>query len=191
MIEDSIREKLLCFLRNEIHNFKTEHIGILYFDLDNIDIRIQRYSVYKREVEEIEQVVEPKYFWQKIKTEKVKTSNKVFAYYKADVYLFGYKYELAKEEYEELIKLRDNRLKKELIDKLCKNQNNKHMTKNQILWEIYQKEDCSQTEFAKKVGMNRTTNISLWLSDQKDISFEKLEDIANRLNYKLNVSYTK
>jgi hypothetical protein len=39
--------------------------------------------------------------------------------------------------------------------------------------------------------MKRTTNISLWLSDQKDISFEKLEDIANRLNYKLNVSYTK
>jgi transcriptional regulator with XRE-family HTH domain len=63
------------------------------------------------------------------------------------------------------------------------------MTKNQILWEIYQKENCSQTEFAKKVGMNRTTNISLWLSDQKDISFEKLEDIANRLNYKLNINY--
>jgi len=56
------------------------------------------------------------------------------------------------------------------------------MTKNQILWEIYQKEDCSQTEFAKKVGMKRTTNISLWLSDQKDISFEKLEDIANNIS---------
>lgn len=63
------------------------------------------------------------------------------------------------------------------------------MTKNQILWELFQNEDCSQTDFAKKVGMKRTTNISLWLSDQKDISFEKLEDIANKLNYKLKVSY--
>lgn len=63
------------------------------------------------------------------------------------------------------------------------------MTTNEILWEIYQKEDCSQTEFARKVKMKRTTNISLWLSDQKDISYEKLEDIANKLGYKLSLRY--
>jgi len=62
------------------------------------------------------------------------------------------------------------------------------MTKNKILWEIFLKEDCSQIQFAQKVGMKRTANISMWLSNQKDISFEKLEDIANRLGYKLSVN---
>jgi len=62
------------------------------------------------------------------------------------------------------------------------------MTTNQILWEIYQKEDCSQTEFAKKVKLKRTANLSMWLSNQNKLSFEKLEDIADRLGYKLSVS---
>lgn len=49
--------------------------------------------------------------------------------------------------------------------------------KNETLWKIFRDQGITQTEFAKKVKMNRTTNISLWLSDYKDISFEKLENI--------------
>lgn len=63
------------------------------------------------------------------------------------------------------------------------------MTTNEILWEIFLKEDCSQTEFAKRVGLKRTANLSMWLSTQNILSFEKLEDITDRLGYKLNVSY--
>lgn len=63
------------------------------------------------------------------------------------------------------------------------------MTTNEILWKIYQEQDCSQTDFAKKVKMKRTDNISRWLSNDKILSFEKLKSITDELGYKLNLSY--
>jgi len=63
--------------------------------------------------------------------------------------------------------------------------------KNEALWKIFRDQGITQTEFAKKVKMNRTTNISLWLSGQQDISFEKLENIAEHLGYKLNINLEK
>lgn len=62
------------------------------------------------------------------------------------------------------------------------------MSTNDILKEIFENEDCSQKEFATKVKMNRTSNISLWLSDTIPISFEKLEEICGHLGYKLEIT---
>ena len=62
---------------------------------------------------------------------------------------------------------------------------------NEILQEMFFEEDCSQREFADKVKLKRTSNLSMWLSDSIPISFEKLEEIAGHLGYKLEITLKK
>ena len=38
------------------------------------------------------------------------------------------------------------------------------MKKNDILWQVFKESGLTQRAFATKVGMDRPTNISLWLS---------------------------
>lgn len=63
--------------------------------------------------------------------------------------------------------------------------------RNEILWTVFREQDLTQREFAKRVGMKRANNISLWLSDQQDISFRKLEYIVGVFGYKLDVKLEK
>jgi len=63
--------------------------------------------------------------------------------------------------------------------------------RNEILWTVFREQDLTQREFAKRVGMARANNISLWLSGQQDISFRKLEHIVGVFGYKLNVKLEK
>lgn len=63
--------------------------------------------------------------------------------------------------------------------------------KNEILWHIFREQDTTQKEFATKVGMAKTNNIGKWLSGQQEISYKKLEHIADCFGYKLNVTLEK
>jgi transcriptional regulator with XRE-family HTH domain len=66
------------------------------------------------------------------------------------------------------------------------------MTTNEILWKIYQNQNCSQTEFCKKIGYKtHTSNMSQWLNGRLFISYEKLEKICEAFNYKLIINYEK
>ena len=114
MKEDiEIREKLLCVLRSEIHNFKINSrngIWRTYYQLE--DIIISPETVCK------EVKIKPKYFWQK---EKVRY---LVDYTTWDITFKNYVYRLTKEEYEELTELREEKLKEQVLkelDKLCKN----------------------------------------------------------------------
>ena len=59
---------------------------------------------------------------------------------------------------------------------------------NEILWQIYQEQDCSRTEFCKMLGYKRSySNISQWLNGDKDLSLDQLEKFCNKLNIKLRI----
>ena len=107
-----IREKLLCVLRNEIHNFKRNTCNESWYTYYQLgDITISPETVFK------EVKIKTKYFWQKEKTICL------IDYKTWDVSFSNYIYRLTKEEYEELTKLREERLREQAIkdlDKLCK-----------------------------------------------------------------------
>ena len=65
------------------------------------------------------------------------------------------------------------------------------MKKNDILWQVFKESGLTQRAFATKVGMDRPTNISLWLSGHQEISYKKLEHIAEYFGYELNVELIK
>ena len=65
------------------------------------------------------------------------------------------------------------------------------MKKNDILWQVFKESGLTQRAFATKVGMDRPTNISLWLSGHQEISFKKLEQIVKCFNYELDVELIK
>lgn len=57
---------------------------------------------------------------------------------------------------------------------------------NQILWDLYQSYNCSQTEFCKMLGYKtHTTNMSQWLNGKLDLSFDQLEKFCEKLGKKL------
>ena len=123
-MEDLMREKLLCVLRNEIHNFQKVHSGTLFIKDGDIDIRIYSANVYKNEIRESQKIIKPKYFWQKEKTIETVENISVIDYWTWDVSYNGYTFRLNKEEYEELSKLRGEKLKEKALkdlEKLCKN----------------------------------------------------------------------
>jgi transcriptional regulator with XRE-family HTH domain len=62
------------------------------------------------------------------------------------------------------------------------------MKTNEILRIIFEDQDCTITEFAKRVKMKRTSSISLWLNDENPLSFEKLQEMCEFLNYKLKIT---
>ena len=65
------------------------------------------------------------------------------------------------------------------------------MKKNDILWQVFKESGLTQRAFATKVGMDRPTNISLWLSGNQEISFKKLDQIVKCFGYELNVELIK
>jgi hypothetical protein len=59
---------------------------------------------------------------------------------------------------------------------------------NQILWDIFQKSDCTQTEFCIKLGYKgHTPNMSQWLSGNMCLSLDKLNEFCEKLNLTLKI----
>lgn len=59
---------------------------------------------------------------------------------------------------------------------------------NQILWNIFQNANCSQTDFCKMLGYKKhTPNMSQWLSGNLDLSLDKLKEFCDKLNLKLKI----
>lgn len=59
---------------------------------------------------------------------------------------------------------------------------------NELLWKIYQAQNCTQTEFCKRLGYKSSqSNMSQWLNGQKDLSLNKLVKFCNKLNIKLKI----
>jgi DNA-binding Xre family transcriptional regulator len=56
---------------------------------------------------------------------------------------------------------------------------------NQILWELYIQEDCSRTDFCKKLGMKGYSNMSCWLNDKHELSIDQLNKICKKLGKEL------
>lgn len=59
---------------------------------------------------------------------------------------------------------------------------------NEILWKMFQDNDCTKTDFCKKLGYNcGTSNMSKWLSNKDELSLNKLKEFCDRLGYKLKI----
>lgn len=58
---------------------------------------------------------------------------------------------------------------------------------NEILWKLYQEENTTRTAFCQKLGMKGSSNMSLWLNGQKDLSITKLDKICTKLGRKLTI----
>jgi transcriptional regulator with XRE-family HTH domain len=59
---------------------------------------------------------------------------------------------------------------------------------NQILWNMFQKSNCTQTEFCIKLGYKKhTPNMSQWLSGNIDLSLDKLKEFCDKLNFTLKI----
>ncbi len=57
---------------------------------------------------------------------------------------------------------------------------------NQILWELFQNYNCSQTDFCIMLGYKtHTSNMTQWLSGRLDLSLDQLEKFCNKLNKEL------
>lgn len=63
------------------------------------------------------------------------------------------------------------------------------MWTNRIFKKVFESFECTQIEFAKKIQMNKTTNISLWLRSEQDLSPSKLFKILDALdiNYEVKI----
>ncbi len=57
---------------------------------------------------------------------------------------------------------------------------------NQILWDLFQSYNCSQTDFCIMLGYKaHTPNMTQWLSGRLDLSLDQLEKFCNKLNKEL------
>lgn len=119
MEDKEIREKLLCVLKNNIQDFKTHNSFLLTLkSSDNIWAR--RISVNKDASFEKEVIYKPKYFWQKPKVKMETFSKYTLDYYTLDISYGDYTTRLTKEEYEELMKIREEKIKEKQLEELTK-----------------------------------------------------------------------
>lgn len=57
---------------------------------------------------------------------------------------------------------------------------------NQILWDLFQSYNCSQTAFCIMLGYKtHTSNMTQWLNGKLDLSLNQLEKFCNKLNKEL------
>ena len=128
MENNEIREKLLCVLRNHIQDFKKYGYDSFLLSLKSIDdIWVRRISVNKDASFEKEVIYKPKYFWQKPKVKMERFSKHTLDYYTLEVSYWDYKTKLTKEEYEELMKIREEKIKEKQLkelEKLCNKEQN-------------------------------------------------------------------
>ena len=125
MENNEIREKLLCVLRNHIQDFKKYGYDSFLLSLKSIDnIWARRISVDKDASFEKEVIYKPKYFWQKPKVKMEIFSKYTLDYYTLKISYGDYTTRLTKEEYEELMQIREEKIKEKQLEELTKLCNN-------------------------------------------------------------------
>lgn len=115
MEDKEIREKLLSVIRNNIQDFVFKHYERSYYsDYSFNGILLSPTTVDKKIIISIP----PKYFWQKTKQkERWRQDYSTF-----NVSYGEFRTQLTKEEYEEIIQIREEKLKKKQLkelEKLC------------------------------------------------------------------------
>lgn len=113
MENEEIREKLLYVLRNHIQDFEKlveDNSFYTYYKLGNT--YLSPTAVFKNVVKK------PKYFWQKERAERI------LDYRTLEINLEGYTTKLTKEEYEEIMQIRKEKIKQKQLEELTKLCNN-------------------------------------------------------------------
>ena len=113
MENEELREKLLCVLRDNIQDFERiveNNSFYTYYKLGNI--HLFPIAVFKNVVKK------PKYFWQKERTESI------LDYRTLEINFEGHTTKLTKEEYEEIMKIREEKIKEKQLEELTKLCNN-------------------------------------------------------------------
>ena len=60
-------------------------------------------------------------------------------------------------------------------------------TTNETLFKWFLKENCTQVEFAYRIESDKNS-LSDWLKNKNQLRFDKLEQIANKLNKKIKIT---
>ena len=127
-----IKEKLLCALKSQADKIKDRsyrgcggYRTITYLKVDeNSSIYLNRIDIYdKKPIKEV-YTIKSKYFWQKNKTEEKEFIDYTIISYKGEIEFGGEKFEITKEEYDEIVDLRKKKIKEiqiKQLDDLCKN----------------------------------------------------------------------
>ena len=116
MEDKELREKLLCAIKSNISDFERSHTSYsLYFN---------SIYLYFETIEKVnELIISPKYFWQK---EKI-LHHRVEDYNTFIVEYGSFRTTLTKEEYEEIIQIRQEKVKEKQLkelEKLCNKEQN-------------------------------------------------------------------
>ena len=123
MENEELREKLLCVLRNNIQDFEDYRhkcsSGLAYYSITPI-IYLHYINVYKYTKKKREVVIKPKYFWQKEKTGTLEYTDTEFDYTTAYVDYGEFRITLTKEEYEEIMQIRQEKIKQKQLEELTK-----------------------------------------------------------------------
>ena len=130
-----LRERLICALKSNIEDIKElkerfENDArffweLFYLDKADIRIKILKRPVYKKEIVEKTYTVKRKYFWQKDKIKIESTEERNLDYIAGEIIFENVKFDLTKEEYEEIINLHQEKIKEkqlEVLNKLCKSE---------------------------------------------------------------------
>ena len=126
MEDKELREKLLCVLRNNIQDFERVY-NRCYLEIGDAKIYCYTTFTYKDVVVKKEVIEKPKYFWQKPKTKIIEDKKREIDYTTFDVSYGEYKTQLTKEEYEEIIQIREEKIKEKQLkelEKLCNKEQN-------------------------------------------------------------------
>ena len=129
-----IKEKLLCALRSQADKIKDksyrgcgEYLTITYLEVDTTSsIALSKINIYDEKLVKKVNIIKPKYFWQKDITEETEVIEYTVNSYKGQLEFSGEKFEITKEEYDEIIELRQQKIKERQIkqlDKLCSTKN--------------------------------------------------------------------
>jgi transcriptional regulator with XRE-family HTH domain len=62
----------------------------------------------------------------------------------------------------------------------------KQFTTNNILFELFKKENCTQIEFSHRVEVDKNS-IHDWFKHKNQLRFDKLEQMAKKLNKEIKI----
>jgi transcriptional regulator with XRE-family HTH domain len=62
----------------------------------------------------------------------------------------------------------------------------KKFTTNDILFELFKQENCTQIEFSHRVEIDKQS-IHDWLKNKNQLRFDKLEQMAQKLNKEIKI----
>lgn len=131
MEDNELKEKIICALKSNIDSLKKERRGgcgyseWLQLNSGELEIRLYKASKYKIETFPESRIIKDRW-WKCKMVEAVEVDKEVFDYNYGRIHLNGkYIFDTTREEYEEIIKLRVEKIKErqlEELNKLCNNE---------------------------------------------------------------------